>query len=85
MSEASYKALRKASTVDPDLVDFGGAHTAAFYRKRCEKLGFNFPPDYYEAFALFDHGIRAKQYRSMLKKQSKKMRHEMKATKISFD
>jgi hypothetical protein len=86
MSEEDRLTLDKyRCSMDPDDLDYTGAHTANFYRKRCEKLGFGFPDEYYDAFALYDHGIHAKQYRSLLKKQSKKMRIAMKSTKISFD
>ena len=65
--------------------DYTGARDALFYKTRCDKLGYTFPEGYYEAFALYDSGVRAKQYRSMLKKQAKKMRIEHQLTKMSFD
>ena len=65
--------------------DYSGARNAEFYMARCDKLGFSFPAGYYEAFALYDAGMRAKQYRSMLKKQSKKLRIEHQLTNLSFD
>ena len=54
--------------------DYSGARDAAFYRRRCEKLGYSFPDSYYEAFALYDSGVRAKQYRAQLKKAAKRTR-----------
>ena len=65
--------------------DYSGARDAAFYETRCKKLGYSFPASYYEAFALYDAGMRAKQYRSLLKKQSRKLRIQRHFTNLSFD
>jgi hypothetical protein len=64
--------------------DYTGVRDAQFYRERCQKLGFTFPDSYYDAFALYDKGMRSKQYRSYLKKEVRRCKVLNKITNLSF-